>query len=268
MIRAPSSKLKRIVLGLVTVTIILVGYGFLSYRQHQLNPKDTTIPSYSQLWDGVEKAVKAHPLSGKRWLSEDTAATLERLGLGLLFGIVLALLIGVHMGAFTTFGSLLLPAMQLMSKMTPTAMLAVFFALVGTQTKMYTTMIAFGIMPTLAMSIYLGMKDVPDELIHKAYTLGAGHLQVIWRTMVPQVIPKMIDAIRLQIGPAIVFLIAAEMVVGDAGFGYRIRLQSRLLNMDVVYVYIAVLTAFGFLVDYMLIGLQRWLSPWYEGGRS
>ncbi len=46
-----------------------------------------------------------------------------------------------------------------------------------------------------------------------------------------------------------VYLIAAEMVVGDVGFGYRIRLQSKLLNMSVVYPYLAMLAAFGFGMD-------------------
>ena len=58
------------------------------------------------------------------------------------------------------------------------------------------------------------------------------------------------------------------MVVGDVGFGYRIRLQSRLLNMDVVYVYIVMLTAFGFLVDHLLVALRRAWCPWHEGARG
>ena len=38
-----------------------------------------------------------------------------------------------------------------------------------------------------------------------------------------------------------VFLIAAEYVVGDVGIGYRIRIQSRILNMNVVYIYLIIL---------------------------
>ena len=38
-------------------------------------------------------------------------------------------------------------------------------------------------------------------------------------------------------------IVAAEMLVGDVGFGYRIRLQSKLLNMSVVYPYLALLAA-------------------------
>ena len=79
-----------------------------------------------------------------------------------------------------------------------------------------------------------------------------------------QVLPKFIDAVRLAIGPAIVFLIAAEMVVGDIGFGYRIRLQFKLTNMNVVYPYLVMLAFFGFALDYGLRLLRAKLCPWYQ----
>jgi ABC-type nitrate/sulfonate/bicarbonate transport system permease component len=58
------------------------------------------------------------------------------------------------------------------------------------------------------------------------------------------------------------------MVVGDVGFGYRIRLQSKLLNMSVVYPYLALLAAFGFTMDFLLRRLQGALCPWYLQGRE
>ena len=58
------------------------------------------------------------------------------------------------------------------------------------------------------------------------------------------------------------------MVVGDVGFGYRIRLQSKLLNMSVVYPYLALLAAFGFTMNFLLSRLQRRLCPWYDPGRD
>jgi ABC-type nitrate/sulfonate/bicarbonate transport system permease component len=61
-----------------------------------------------------------------------------------------------------------------------------------------------------------------------------------------------------------VYLIAAEMVFGDVGFGYRIRLQSKLLDMSVVYPYLALLAIFGYLMDYTLRRIELWLCPWHE----
>jgi NitT/TauT family transport system permease protein len=121
-------------------------------------------------------------------------------------------------------------------------------------------------MPTLAQSIYLAVKEVPSELIYKAYTIGASDSEAIWTVVFPQILPKVIDSVRLQIGPALVYLIAAEMLLASAGMGYRIRLEFKKLNMDIVYPYLAFLAAFAYGMDYLLKLFQRWTCFWYVTG--
>jgi ABC-type nitrate/sulfonate/bicarbonate transport system permease component len=60
-----------------------------------------------------------------------------------------------------------------------------------------------------------------------------------------------------------VFLVAAEWALGEVGFGYRLKLQSRLTNMNVVYIYLMFLGLAGFAMDYVLIWIQRRLCPWF-----
>ncbi len=251
-------------LSALSVVALLGLYTMLSYRQHVKNPDDTTIPTWKQMGGGVKKAVLANSRSGERWVIEDSKATAIRLFLGLSIGVVLAVVLGLLMGCYATFESFLVPPMSLLAKVPPTAALAVFFVMVGTDTEMYVAMIVFGVLPTLSQSVYLAVKEVPDELLYKAHTLGASQPELIWNVIFPAILPKIIDAARLQIGPAMVYLIAAEMVVGDVGFGYRIRLQSKLLNMEVVYPYLALLAAFGFSMDYLTRRTQRALCPWFS----
>ena len=86
--------------------------------------------------------------------------------------------------------------------------------------------------------------------------------------MIPQIMPRIIDAIRLQIGPAMIFLIAAEMIVGsDAGLGYRIRMSPKSGEYNVIYLYLIVLGAFGMLVDWGMISFRRWWCPWFGGDK-
>lgn len=251
-----------IALGVVSVVALAGGYAALSHHQHQVNPDDRTIPSWPQLKDGLVRIVEVNARSEERWLAVDAKATGKRLFLGLLCGIGGAMVLGMMMGCLAPVEAVLHPPLALLAKLPPTAMLAVFFVLVGTDTNMYVAMIAFGVLPSLAQSVYLAVKDVPDEFLYKAYTLGASHLEVVWNVVFRQVLPKLIDSVRLQLGPAMVYLIAAEMVVGDVGFGYRIRLQSKLLNMDVVYPYLVILAVFGFSMDYALLKLQGKICPW------
>ncbi len=268
MIRKPIPARWSLALGVLSVLVLLAVYTGLSLWQHHRNPEDTTIPTWSQLAVGVKQILEPSARDGQRWLVADGKATLIRLFLGLLCGIAGGIVLGLLMGCYPIIEALLVPPLSLLAKEPPTAMLAVFFVLVGTDTEMYVAMIAFGILPTLSQTVYLGVRDVPAELLDKASTLGASQIEIIWSIIARAIFPKIIDVVRLSIGPAMVYLIAAEMVCGDVGFGYRIRLQSRLLNMNVVYPYLAVLAAFGFTLDSALRLLQRYCCPWYVSGEK
>ncbi len=263
MIRRPIKRSTTLILGIVSLVALLGAYTWVSHRQHQANPDDTTMPTWTQLGKGVTQAVEVNKRSGERWLVVDLKATGTRYFLGLALGASAAVLIGLAMGCFTPVEAILQPPLALLAQVPPTAALAVFFVLVGTGQSMYVSMIAFGVLPALAQTVYLAVKDFPVELQYKAYTLGASTMEVIFSIMIRQVLPRLVDSLRLVIGPALVYLIAAEMVVGDVGFGYRIRLQSKLLNMSVVYPYLALLAGFGFTMDFLLRRLQCKLCPWY-----
>lgn len=261
-VRRPLPRWLPAVLGSVSIVVILALYTWVAWEQKLANPNDTTIPSWPQLWAGFLEMVTPDRRDDV-WLLVDSIATGIRFFGGLGLSIVLAIVLGLLMGTNDTIEALLLPPLSVAAKVVPTAAMAVFFVVVGLDLEMYWTMIVFGVTPSLAISVQLAARGVPRNLIDKAYTLGASHSEVIWGVIFPAVLPKLLDAVRLAIGPALVYLIAAEMLVGDEGFGYRIRLLQRRLDMNVVYLYIAVLAAFGYGMDYGLRGLQRALCPWY-----
>jgi len=267
MIRQPIQTRTRIALGVGSVLLLLILYAGLSVRQHRINPKDTTMPGLSQFVEGWKMILTPEAKEGAwydAWIFADVWATCSRLALGLLAGILLSVVIGMAMGCFTGAEAFFTPPLSFLAKIPPTAMLAVYFVLFGTEMKMYVAMIALGIFPTLAQSIHqAAKKDVSDHVIYKAYTLGASHLEVIWNVVFRQILPRIIESIRLQVGPAMVFLIAAEWMNADVGFGYRLRIQSRLLHMNVVYTYLVFLGATGYLMDWGLSSLRRKLCPWF-----
>ncbi len=252
-------------LALLSVLLLVAAYTLISHRQHQVNPRDTTIPSWGQLADGVRKFTQLDRKE-ERWIVEDSIATSRRFSYGIGLGVTCGFVLGMLMGCFSSLEAFLQPPMALLAKVPQTAALAVYFVAFGTGMSMYVAMIALGIIPALAVTVHLAIKDLPSEMLDKAYTLGASNFEVVTEVVFKQVLPKFIDAVRLAIGPAIVFLIAAEMVVGDVGFGYRIRLQFKLTNMNVVYPYLAILACFGFALDYGLRLLQAKLCPWYQRG--
>jgi NitT/TauT family transport system permease protein len=106
---------------------------------------------------------------------------------------------------------------------------------------------------------------LPREQIAKAQTLGASSWQLILRVALPQAMPRLIQAVRLSLGPAWVFLISAEAIASDIGLGYRIFLVRRYLSMDIILPYVAWIALLAILIDLMLTWCSRRLFPWAHG---
>jgi NitT/TauT family transport system permease protein len=261
-IRRPLAPRWRMLLGATSLGLILVGYTFLSWTND--NP---TLPTWLELWAGVKRLATPNRRD-EIALFIDAAATAKRFFLAMGISTVGGVLLGIFMGTYEAVEAAVLPVLTVFAKVVPTAAIAIFFVVFGVELEMFVGMVVFGVLPSMAISIYLAARDVPDELIHKAYTLGASHLEVIWEVVFPTILPKVIDAIRLQIGPALVFLVAAEVAVASEGFGYTIRVVMKRTDMTIIYPYLAILALFGFSMDYGLRGLRTLLCPWYEEGRS
>lgn len=86
----------------------------------------------------------------------------------------------------------------------------------------------------MTRSVYAATRQIPPEQITKALTLGASQLQVVYRVILPQVMPRLLDAVRISLGAAWLFLIAAEAIASTDGLGYRIFLVRRYLAMRIL----------------------------------
>jgi NitT/TauT family transport system permease protein len=268
MIRRPIPQWLVILLGMLGVCSLLTMYGGLSYRESAKNENQRVIPGLTIFRGGVARmtAPRGTEESPKpSMLVSDLRATYWRLFLGIGLGVVLSVLVGIAMGSYRWIAAPLVPIISFLAKIPPTAMLPIYLVLVGSDQTMFTTMVALGIFFTMAQSVYQSIvNDVRDEAIDKAYTLGASDPEIIYEVIWKQILPPILDTIRLQIGPAMIFLLAAEMLVGGEGMGYRIRMESRSLDMSIPYIYLCILGFTGLIGDWCLLWLRKKLCPWYD----
>ena len=258
MIRAPISEHSKVISVISSVAVIVLLYSAMCLWQKHVNPRDTVIPNASQFVEGIERIVH------EDWLWDDLKATYSRHIMGMTIGIIISVVVGMAMGCFPLAERFFVLPVSFLAKIPPTAMIAVYFVLFGTEMKMFAAMIALGIFPTLTQAIYeAAWNDVSDNKIYKAYTLGASNSEVIFNVVFQQILPRVIENVRLMIGPAMVFLIAAEWAMADVGFGYRLRIQSRLLNMNVVYIYLIILGGTGYMMDWTMAAFRKWCCPWF-----
>lgn len=160
--------------------------------------------------------------------------------------------------------SLLSPFVAFVSMVPPLALLPILFIVLGLGEAAKITLIVIGVTPIMVRDLALKAQEIPREMIVKAETLSASSWQIALRVVLPQILPRLLTCLRLQLGPAFLFLIAAEAISADAGLGYRIFLVRRYLSMDVIFPYVAWITLLAVTADFGLDALRRRLFPWSE----
>jgi NitT/TauT family transport system permease protein len=149
-----------------------------------------------------------------------------------------------------------------LSMVPPLAILPILFIMLGLGEVSKVALIVIGIGPFLIRDMGQRVLDLPKEQFVKAQTLGASSMAIGLHVVLPQVLPRLLGSLRLSLGPAWLFLIAAEAIAADQGLGYRIFLVRRYLAMDVILTYVAWITLLAYLLDYALRQISKRAFPW------
>lgn len=243
--------------------LIVIVYLIASDLRLAENPNDKLLPSLGSLKEAiVQAAFEPNRRTGEIQLWSDTAASLQRLLLAVAISALLGLIFGIATGVIPYFNAGLSPLIAVLSMIPPLAILPILFIIFGLGELSKIMLIVLGVAPCIMRELHLRVIDIPHEQIIKAQTLGASTWQVIWRVVLPQILPRLLNAVRLTLGSAWLFLIAAEAIAAESGLGYRIFLLRRYLAMDTILPYVAWITLLAFLSDYLLRVLSRRLFPW------
>ncbi len=262
----------RAVLGLLPFVLLVLLYLFASEARLAENPNDKLLPAPSSFVEAIDRmAFQEDRRTGKYLLWSDTAASLKRLGMGVGFAAAIGLTLGLINGAFPAARMSLSPLVTVISLIPPLAILPILFIVFGLDELSKVMLIVIGVAPFIVRDLQARTLELPVEQLIKAQTLGANSWQVVLRVMLPQILPRLISAVRLSLGTAWLFLIAAEAIASQEGLGYRIFLVRRYLAMDVILPYVAWITLLAFLTDWLLAQTSRRCFPWYHdanGGRG
>lgn len=255
----------RILLGALPFVAIAIAYLTGSALRLAENPADKLLPSLASMGRMIEvMAFTPDPRTGDYLLWVDTGASLMRLGAGLAIATVIALVLSLLTAVLPVARAVLQPVVAVILMVPPLALLPVLFIVLGLGEVSKIALIVIGVAPIMTCDLALFALALPREQIVKAETLSASTWLIALRIVLPQATPRLIDSLRLQLGPAFLFLIAAEAISSDAGLGYRIFLVRRYLSMDVIFPYVAWITLLAVLIDLALRLLRRRIAPWAE----
>ncbi|MBI1182391.1 MAG: ABC transporter permease subunit [Alphaproteobacteria bacterium] len=269
LINAYPSRGASLLLSALPFLLILLAYLAGSEARLAVNPNDKLLPAFSSIGAGFSRmAFEADKRTGDVLLWVDTAASLARLLAGLAIATVTAGLLGIAVGLLPYMRSTFSGFIAVVAMIPPLSVLPILFIIFGLGETAKVALIVIGITPMILRDMILRVEELPREIMVKAQTLGASTWQIALRVVVPQMLPRLIDSLRLSLGAAWLFLIAAEAIASQSGLGYRIFLLRRYLAMDVILPYVAWITLLAFLLDYGLRLLQARAFPWFVEGRK
>jgi NitT/TauT family transport system permease protein len=253
-------------------------YFYTSHNRHLENPEDKVVPSLRQLLQGTTDAFlkpdseqkDAGPADASlptkfftSMLWTDTVASAKRFTWAMAL-LVPAVLLGLHMGMFPLIGTFFLRFILFFDKIIALSVLPILFIAFGIDELSKVMLIVIGVTPTIILDSFNLTKSVPPEQIVKGFTLGAHDFGVTYRIVMKQILPRVLNSIRLNLKAIMLFLFAGEMIASQDGLAFRIALLRRHMGMNVIIPYVLWVALLLFLVDLTMRVLNKKLHPWFR----
>ncbi len=199
---------------------------------------------------------------GTLW--QNTWASVQRVLIGFLLGVGIAIPAGFLMGWYRLGRGLLEPWVQFFRTIPPLALipLVIVFLGIGEPAKIFVIFLAAFLSSVLAT--FQGVRNVDVTLINAARVLGAKDFAIFTRVVVPASLPFIFVGMRVALGAAWATVVASELIAAQFGLGRMMQSASQFLDTPRIVVGIIMIGALGFVMDRLLLLLERKLTSWQE----
>ena len=196
------------------------------------------------------------------YLLGDTLSSFLRVSGGFMLAALVAIPLGIGMGAFASVRSLLEPLVGIVRYMPAPAFIPLLIIYLGLGEEPKVALIFIGTVFFNTLMIMDAVKFVPKELIETTYTLGGDRRQVLLQVITPYVIPSIFDTLRVNMAASWNLVIVAEVVAADSGLGKRIAISQKFFQTDDIFACLIVLGLIGFMLDLSLQAAMRMTCKW------
>jgi nitrate/nitrite transport system permease protein len=189
--------------------------------------------------------------------------SLGRVFLGFGLGSLVAIPIGMMMGANAFCQKVFYPIVQILKPVSPLAWFPIglaTFQSAGTAT----VFIIFitSLWPTLINTAF-GVSSIPDDHKHVAKAFGFSTGRYLWRVLLPYSLPHIMTGLRLSIGVAWLVIVAGEMLSGGTGIGFFVWDSWNALSLEKVISAILIIGIVGLILDRTFATIEKKVS--YSG---
>ncbi len=204
---------------------------------------------------------------GQMMLSLQTAFT------GVALAVLVAVPLGILCGLSGTIFSAMNPLIQVFKPVSPLAWFPVVYLianqLVSNNGPLSKSFVVAAVVVSLCslwpalINTANGVANVDRDHLNVAKVLNLNFFQKVWRIVLPASLPSIFTGIRLSLGIGWMVLIAAEMMAvspGLGGFIWDWYQSSNEIALSYLVLAVIVIGIIGFILDRVMIGVQRFIS--------
>ncbi len=200
--------------------------------------------------------------SSEQWLHESLWHSIKVIFWGFMLSSLFGVPIGILCGTYVAIAKLQEPFIEFFRYLPAPAFGALAVAILGIHDGPKIAIIFIGTFFQQVLIVANTTRKLDVALLEAAATLGAKKLRLLFRVVVPGILPDLYRDQRILLGWAWTYLIVAELIGTSSGITWFITQQARYKNFDNVYAAIMMIGIIGIASDLLLAGLGKRLFPW------
>jgi len=232
--------------NIIGFAALLVGWHFVSLitKGELPGPVATSVV----FWELISDPIYDYGPNDKG-IALQLLSSLTRVFTGFVLGSLIAIPIGLLMGANRFCRKIFYPVVQILKPVSPLAWFPI--GLVAFQSASDATIfiiVITSLWPTLINTAF-GVASIPDDHKNVSKAFGFSKWKYLSKVLIPYSLPHIITGLRLSIGVAWLVIVAGEMLSGGMGIGFFVWDSWNALSLEKVISAILIIGLVGLLLD-------------------
>lgn len=207
-------------------------------------------PAFARLWELIQ--------AGHLW--GIVHPSLYRIGMGLLWAMVIGIPIGIAIGLSRNLQEIAQIPFQFLRMISPLAWMPIAVLAFATWNSAIIFLILIAAVWPIMFSTAHGVRRIDPLWFTVAKNLGAGGFQMLRRMILPAIAQDVFAGVRLAVGVAWIVLVPAEYLGVSSGLGYAINDARDVLEYDLLAAIVIVIGVIGYLLDSLCVKLIKHFS--------
>lgn len=200
----------------------------------------------------------------EKWLHESLWSSIQVIFWGFLISSIVGVPLGILAGTYDFFARLFEPFIEFFRYLPAPAFGALAVAILGIYQAPKIAIIFIGTFFQQVLVIANTTRKLDPSLLEAAQTLGAKNRSLVFKVVVPGILPNLYKDMRILLGWAWTYLIVAELIGTSSGITWFITQQARYKNFENVFAAIIMIGIIGLTIDLLLAAIGKRLFPWQK----